>query len=80
MADPKIAARAPWVGKLAAGEYWWCACGLSENQPWCDGSHKGTDITPSRLEVTESRQHAICLCKHAQKPVFCDGSHRNLPE
>jgi CDGSH-type Zn-finger protein len=78
MADPVIADRLPAVLELEPGTYWWCACGRSENQPFCDGSHKGTEFEPMAFEVTESRRMALCKCKHTGNSPFCDGSHSGL--
>ena len=75
---PKIAARRPLVLELGPGNYWWCACGLSEDQPNCDGSHKGTGMTPLKVEVEEKRKVAFCMCKHSGNGAFCDGSHSGL--
>lgn len=78
MAEPVIAQRAPIVLKMEPGTYWWCACGRSKNQPFCDGSHKGTEFSPIEQEITEAKQIAWCACKHSKNKPFCDGSHRNL--
>lgn len=71
--------RKPNVQKLTAGNYWWCACGRSQTQPFCDGSHKGTGLAPVKFTLTEERTVALCNCKHTKNPPFCDGSHSNLP-
>ena len=55
--------------------YWWCACGLSKQQPFCDGSHKGTQFTPVRYQATETETKAFCVCKRTQSRPFCDGTH-----
>jgi CDGSH-type Zn-finger protein len=78
MSEPKIAARAPKVIELEPGTYWWCACGLSASQPYCDGSHRGTGFAPVKVEITESRRSALCMCKHTAGQPFCDGSHSSL--
>lgn len=57
--------------------YFWCACGKSETQPWCDGSHSGSGITPVRYECNTSEKRYICACKHTLNPPFCDGSHND---
>ena len=78
MAEPNIPQKKPLVQKAKAGTYWWCACGRSENQPFCDGSHKGTDMSPQKVEIQEEGTVAWCACKHSGTPPFCDGSHAKL--
>ena len=78
MDQPKIARKSPYILDLAPGTYWWCACGRSNNQPFCDGSHKTTSITPVKFEVTQARQVSLCGCKRTKTPPFCDGTHRQL--
>ena len=78
MSDPKVAAEVPAVLELDAGTYHWCACGLSQNQPYCDGSHAGTDFSPVKLELPEGKRVALCQCKHTDNPPLCDGSHARL--
>lgn len=80
MAEPVVAARAPKRVMVEAGKtYWWCACGRSQNQPFCDGSHKGTDFTPMVWEAAETREVSFCQCKRSGKAPLCDGTHRSLP-
>jgi len=76
--QPTIAGKAPAVLKLSPGEYWWCSCGKSSKQPFCDGSHKGTSFQPQKVEIKEESTVALCNCKHSTKGAFCDGSHVNL--
>lgn len=79
MPKPVIAERSPVVLELEPGEYWWCACGRSQNQPFCDGSHAGTGIEPVAFEIDEERRRAYCQCKHPEQGgPFCDGSHKSL--
>lgn len=78
MDKPTVAGRAPTVVTLEAGTYYWCACGLSKNQPYCDGSHKGTPFRPQKFDLAEKKQVALCLCKATKGPPFCDGSHRTV--
>jgi CDGSH-type Zn-finger protein len=76
---PTIAAREPVEVNLKAGqEIWFCTCGKSASQPFCDGSHKGTDFTPLAHTPTRDRKAWLCQCKHTTTPPFCDGSHSNL--
>lgn len=78
MAEPVIAAKKPMVLDLEAGDYWWCACGQSKNQPWCDGSHKGTGFTPVQYELKEAKRVAMCCCKRSNSAPICDGQHKDL--
>jgi CDGSH-type Zn-finger protein len=79
VSEPIIAARAPIVVDVEAGKtYWWCACGRSAQQPFCDGSHKGSEFTPVKYQATESKQAWFCACKHTAKSPLCDGSHKKL--
>ena len=78
MSDPVIASKRPAVVDLEAGTYWWCRCGRSQNQPFCDGSHKVTDFSPEKIVVEEKRKVVLCQCKHTRKAPYCDNSHRNL--
>lgn len=78
MTEPVCAQAAPYVVELEPGEYWWCACGRSRNQPFCDGSHQGTDIAPMQLTVTEKQKFWLCGCKQSARPPHCDGTHKNV--
>ena len=64
MSEPVITQKAPYIEELEPGTYWWCACGKSQSQPFCDGSHKDTDFTPVKLEITETAMVSLCGCKH----------------
>ncbi|MFC4634149.1 CDGSH iron-sulfur domain-containing protein [Dokdonia ponticola] len=68
---------APIACDVEAGKkYSWCTCGHSENQPFCDGSHKAAESTPSlRFEATETKTAYLCTCKLTKNPPYCDGSH-----
>ena len=78
MTKPDVAADTPAVLELEPGTYWWCACGKSQGQPWCDGSHKGTEFTPQKVEIAEKKTVALCQCKQTGGAPFCDGSHNSL--
>ena len=78
MAEPEVAQKAPYALELAAGTYWWCACGRSRDQPFCDGSHKGTGFTPVKVELTETTKVWLCGCKHSADKPYCDGTHKSL--
>jgi CDGSH-type Zn-finger protein len=78
MSESKIAAHEPAVLELEAGTYYWCACGRSANQPFCDGAHAETDIVPQAFDLAEKACVALCRCKHSKTPPFCDGSHAEL--
>jgi len=69
---------APAVLELEPGDYWWCTCGKSSKQPFCDGSHKGTSFTPEKIQITEKKNYALCTCKQSGNGAFCDGSHTTL--
>ncbi|HUO10847.1 MAG TPA: CDGSH iron-sulfur domain-containing protein [Phycisphaerae bacterium] len=76
---PHCAGRAPIVLELEPGTYWWCQCGLSNTQPFCDGSHAGTPFEPVELVITERKKYGLCTCKTSSKGPICDGSHKRLP-
>lgn len=78
MSEPRIAATKPAVLELEPGTYYWCACGRSANQPWCDGSHEVTDFTPKEVIIEKKKRYAMCQCKHTGNPPFCDGTHAKL--
>ena len=78
MAEPKVAQEGPFVMKIEPGNYAWCACGQSDNQPYCDGSHKGTEFSPIVEKIEETQKVAWCGCKHSGSKPFCDGTHAKL--
>ncbi len=78
MDKPVIAQKAPYVLDNEPKNYFWCACGKSSGQPFCDGSHKGTSFTPLKATIEEKKKNAWCGCKQTNNPPFCDGSHAKL--
>ncbi len=78
MDKPNIAEKSPAILELEAGTYWWCQCGLSRNQPFCDGSHKTTSFSPIEFSLEEKKKVALCRCKQTSKAPYCDGTHRKI--
>ena len=79
MSSPNIAQKAPYGVDVEAGKtYWWCACGQSQRQPFCDGSHKGGPFVPVEFRADESKTVWFCGCKHTAGVPLCDGSHKAL--
>lgn len=79
MTKPQIAVRKPAKVNLESGKkYFWCSCGKSATQPFCDGTHKGSGLTPVAFIVDKSDFFYLCQCKRSQRSPFCDGSHSNL--
>ncbi len=79
MADPVAAQKEPYMVSVEAGnKYFWCACGQSQKQPFCDGSHKGTEFTPLMYEAEDTKPLWFCGCKRSEKKPFCDGTHATL--
>lgn len=78
MSEPVSAQNSPIKLELEPGQYWWCACGRSQKQPFCDGSHKGTDFTPLTFKLEEKKTLWLCACKRTKNAPNCDGSHKAL--
>ncbi len=79
MTTPKIAQTAPYRVEVEAGKtYFWCSCGQSANQPFCDGSHKGSDFNPLKYEAEKDGAVFFCGCKATENAPLCDGSHTRL--
>ena len=79
MADPEIGGTEPVAVEVEEGKmYWWCTCGRSGNQPFCDCSHKDTDFIPQGWEAPKTGKVFLCACKRTGKAPFCDGAHNNL--
>ena len=76
---PVIASKTPFAAAVEAGQdYYWCSCGSSATQPFCDGSHKGSDFAPVEYKAEESKTAYFCGCKHGNNHPLCDGSHQIL--
>jgi CDGSH-type Zn-finger protein len=76
---PVVAGRAPIKITVEAGKsYYWCSCGKSAAQPFCDGSHNGSSFTPLEYTAVKDGDAWFCTCKHTSKPPMCDGSHKNV--
>jgi CDGSH iron-sulfur domain-containing protein 3 len=76
MNTPVRASDTPFATEVEAGKsYYWCACGRSSKQPFCDGSHKDTGFTPVKYDATESKTVYFCGCKATANAPLCDGSH-----
>ncbi|MGD9871157.1 MAG: CDGSH iron-sulfur domain-containing protein [Thauera sp.] len=77
--SPHIAQKAPYAVEVEAGKkYFWCACGHSKNQPFCDGSHKGTGFAPTAFTAEKTDTVYLCGCKHTANAPYCDGTHTKL--
>eukprot|EP00672_Neobodo_designis_P016378 CAMPEP_0174849576 /NCGR_PEP_ID=MMETSP1114-20130205/16644_1 /TAXON_ID=312471 /ORGANISM="Neobodo designis, Strain CCAP 1951/1" /LENGTH=249 /DNA_ID=CAMNT_0016083947 /DNA_START=32 /DNA_END=778 /DNA_ORIENTATION=+ len=76
-----VAQKAPVGVEVEEGKtYYWCVCGKSKNQPWCDGSHAGTEFKPMAWTAPETKEVYLCACKQTKNAPFCDGTHASLPE
>ena len=79
MSQPMIAAKAPIAVDVEAGKaYWWCDCGQSKKQPFCDGSHKGSSFSPLQYKPEKTGKLWFCACKNSNKQPLCDGTHKTL--
>lgn len=78
MSKPQIAVKKSKLMEMAPGDYYWCACGKSANQPFCDGSHQGTEFSPKLVTITEKQSVFWCMCKHSKNGAFCDGTHKSM--
>lgn len=79
MTTPELGGMTPIIQTVTEGQtYWWCACGKSATQPFCDGSHTGTAFEPRPWQATRTGKVAFCTCKRTATPPLCDGTHTQL--
>lgn len=79
MSEPVIPQKYPYSVDVEEGKtYYWCSCGRSESQPFCDGSHQGTDFSPLPFTAEKTETVHLCGCKMTKNPPFCDGAHHSL--
>lgn len=78
MAEPACPQKSPYAVDLAPGDYYWCACGKSKNQPFCDGSHKDSEFSPVKYTASQAEKVWFCGCKRTGKKPMCDGTHKSL--
>lgn len=77
--NPVVAQKSPVAIEVEAGKsYWWCSCGKSKNQPFCDGAHQGSGFAPTEYKAEKTGTVYFCGCKHSKNGVTCDGSHKSL--
>ena len=79
MNSPKVVQKFPYkVTVEPEKSYWWCSCGKSSKQPFCDGSHEGTEFLPLKVKLDEEKDVFFCGCKMSKNGAFCDGTHKDL--
>ncbi len=79
MTEAVIAQKGPYKAQLEAGKtYYWCACGRSAKQPFCDGSHKAVGMAPAAFTAEKTGAAWLCGCKHSKTAPYCDGTHKSL--
>lgn len=77
--EAQIALKQPYAVNVESGEtYYWCACGRSNSQPFCDGSHEGTQFQPVSFTAEKTETVYLCGCKKTGNQPMCDGSHQEL--
>jgi CDGSH-type Zn-finger protein len=79
MNNPKVVQKFPYkVTVESEKSYWWCSCRKSSKQPFCDGSHEGTEFLPLKVKLDEEKEVFFCGCKMSKNGSFCDGTHKDL--
>jgi len=76
--EPECPKKGPYALELEAGNYWWCSCGRSANQPFCDGSHQDTGFQPMEVKLEAPEKVWLCGCKLSGRKPMCDGAHKKL--
>ena len=75
MEKPIIAQKSQFIMEMQPSTYYYCSCGKSSKQPFCDGSHQGTSFVPRKIVISEIKKVAWCACKHSSNAQFCVGTH-----
>lgn len=70
--------KAPYIVEETAGTKYYCLCGMTDNQPYCDGSHQGSGIAPMKVVIEKDRRCAYCGCRQSSELPFCDGTHSTI--
>lgn len=79
MTEPTIAQKSPFAVETEAGKsYFWCSCGESSKQPFCDGSHKGSTFAPTKFTAEKDGKVFFCGCKKSSRGALCDGTHNKI--
>lgn len=68
----------PVILELEPGTYYWCSCGKSKKEPFCDGSHTGTTSVPVEFVIDAKKKVALCTCQRTKKAPYCDGTHAKV--
>ncbi len=78
MEQPVIVQKHSLKMEMEPGRYFWCSCGRSNKQPFCDGSHRGTPFRPVKVTIEKPQRVKWCMCRRSKQGPFCDNTHRQL--